>query len=206
MRNSIKFSLLFCILLFGACSSTKPQYIDGSIPAGENEYMSMGIDSADFEKAASDAVVGLLRSGALNRPGGGRYVIAMGDIINDTTQRIDTDLLTKKIRIELLNSGKAVMTTAVGANGAQDDTTYIVRDKRTNDEFKQSTIAKKDTLYAPDMSLSGKIIQKNTSLDKKRQIVDYYFQLTLTDISSGLAFWENETKISKLGSNKSVIW
>ncbi|CZE51146.1 penicillin-binding protein activator LpoB [Campylobacter geochelonis] len=205
MKNIVKISTLLAALLFAGCTP-KTQYIDGGVPAGENEYMSMGIDSADFEKAATDAVTSLLRSGALNRPGGGRYVIAMGSMVNDTTQRIDTDLLTKKIRIELLNSGKAVVTTAVSSNGAEDDMTFIARDLRENDEFKQDTVAKKGTLYAPDMSLSGKIIQRNAGIDKKRQIVDYYFQLTLTDIKSGLAFWENESKISKIGSNKSVIW
>ncbi|NLY04166.1 MAG: penicillin-binding protein activator LpoB [Campylobacter sp.] len=204
MKKTLIIIALAGFILAGC--STKTEYIDGGVSAGSSEYMSMGLDSADFEYGASQAVESLLRSGALNRPGGGRYVVAMGPMINDTTQRIDTDLLTKKIRIALLNSGKAVITTAVGSEGAEDETTYIVRDKRDNDEFKQDTIAEKGTLYAPDMSLSGKIIQRNAGIDKKGQIVDYYFQLTLTDISSGLAFWENETKVSKVGSNKSVIW
>lgn len=206
MKKFIGISTILATVFFTGCS-VKNEYIKDGVNLGGTKYTSLGIDSADFEHAAEEAVNSLLRSGALNRPGGGRYVIAMGPMINDTTQRIDTDLLTKKIRIALLNSGKAVMTTAIGVNGVEDETTYIVRDKRENDEFKQDTIAKKGTLYAPDMSLSGKIIQRNAGLsDKKRQIVDYYFQLTLTDISSGLAFWENESKISKVGSNKSVIW
>lgn len=206
MNKFIGISAILATILFSGCS-IKNEYVKDGVNLGGTEYTSLGIDSSDFEHAAEEAVNSLLKSGALNRPGGGRYVISMGNVVNDTTQRIDTDLLTKKIRIALLQSGKAVMTTAVSENGPEDETTFIVRDKRENDEFKQDTVAKKGTLYAPDMSLTGKIIQRNAGLsDKKRQIVDYYFQLTLTDINSGLAFWENESKISKVGSNKSVIW
>lgn len=204
MKRNLTILAATLIILTGC--STKTEYVSGGVGVEASEYSSMGIDSADFEYAASEAVNSLLRSGALNRPGGGRYVVSMGNIVNDTTQRIDTDLLTKKIRIALLQSGKAVMTTAVSENGPEDETTFIARDKRDNDEFNQDSIAKKGTLLAPDMSLTGKIIQRNAGLDKKRQIVDYYFQLTLSDISSGLAFWENESKITKVGSNKSVIW
>ncbi|QKF65155.1 penicillin-binding protein activator LpoB [Campylobacter corcagiensis] len=204
MKKRLIISVIAILALAGC--STKTEYVNDGVGIKASKYSSMGIDSADFEYAAQQAVNSLLRSGALNRPGGGRYVISMGNIINDTTQRIDTDLLTKKIRVALLQSGKAVMTTATSENGPEDETTYIVRDKRNNDEFNQDTIAKKGTLLAPDMSISGKIIQRNAGLDKKRQIVDYYFLLTLTDINSGLAFWENESKITKVGSNKSVIW
>ncbi len=41
-------------------------------------------------------------------------------VVNDTMQRIDTDQLVKKIRIELLRSGKVVVTTAVGGAGPED--------------------------------------------------------------------------------------
>ena len=56
----------------------------------------MGLDSRDFEQAASDSVASLLQSGSLNRRDGGRYVLAISRIINDTTQRINTDQLVKK--------------------------------------------------------------------------------------------------------------
>jgi hypothetical protein len=61
-------------------------------------------------------------------------------------------------------------------------------------------------MIAPELSLSGKIIQRNIKVDSSTQQVEYYFQMSLTDISSGLAFWEGETVIGKKGSNKSVSW
>jgi uncharacterized protein (TIGR02722 family) len=127
-------------------------------------------------------------------------------MINDTMQRIDTDQLVKKIRIELLNSGKVVVTTAVGLNGPEDQMTMAARELRGNSEFNQSRVAAKGQLQAPDLSLSGKILQRNHNMSRGKQQVEYFFQLTLTDINSGLAIWEGETPIIKRGSANTVSW
>jgi len=141
-----------------------------------------GLDYRDFQKAASEAIRSMLQSGALNKRGGGRYVLAISRIINDTMQRIDTDQLIKKIRVELLQSGKVVVTTAVSAGEPEDKMSMKTRQLRKSDEFKQSTVAKKGQMIAPDLSLSGKIIQRNVRVNSGTQQVEYYFQLTLTDI------------------------
>lgn len=203
MKNLI-FAAVAALVLAGCASSTA--YVNNGTIDASSKPLTMGIDSTDFELAASKAVDSLLSSGALNRPGGGRYVVAMGRVVNDTAQRIDTALLTKKIRIAMLKSGKAVMTTAVAAGGAEDSMSEDVRELRENAEFKQNTIAKQGTLYAPDMSLSGKIIQRNITTTDKKLLVEYYFQLTLTQLETGLAFWEDEININKMSNKKTVSW
>jgi len=166
----------------------------------------MGLDYRDFQKAASEAIRSMLQSGTLNKRDGGRYVLAISRIVNDTMQRIDTDQLIKKIRVELLQSGKVVVTTAVSAGEPEDKMSMKARQLRKSDEFNQSTVAKKGQMIAPDLSLSGKIIQRNVKVSSGAQQVEYYFQLTLTDINTGLAIWEGESVIGKRGSNKSVSW
>ncbi len=191
------------LLLFVSGCATTTKNIDMS---NDREQAVMGLDYRDFQKAASEAVSSLLQSGAVNKRGGGRYVLAISRIINDTMQRIDTDQLIKKIRVELLQSGKVVVTTAVGANGAEDKLAMQARQLRKSDEFNQATVAKKGQMIAPELSLSGKIIQRNVKVNSGTQQIEYYFQLTLTDINTGLAFWEGESVIGKRGSNKSVSW
>ena len=135
--------------------------------------------------------------------------MATSKIVNDTMQRIDTDQLMAKVEEELLNSGKVVMTSAVGAKGATDEMVYEVRDIReseVSDEFDETSVVAKGQLIAPELSVSGKIFQKNLRYDKKRQQVEYYFQLKITDLTSGLRFWQKEVIIGKRGSNKSVAW
>lgn len=167
---------------------------------------SIGLNYRDFEIAASEAVQKMLASGAVDNPAGGRYVLAVSRIVNDTMQRIDTDQLTKKIRVELLNSGKVVTTTAVGLQGPEDPMSINARKLRESDEFNQSTVAAKGQMISPDLSLSGKMIQRTQSVSSRQQRIENYLQLTLTDIRTGLGVWENETLIVKEGSKKDVPW
>ena len=196
--------VLAALVLFflGGCAQ-KTENID---MANDNGQAVMGLDYRDFQQAASESVESMLQSGAVNKRDGGRYVLAVSRIVNDTMQRIDTDQLIKKIRVDLLRSGRVVVTTAVGADGPEDNMAFQARELRNSDEFNQDTVAKKGQMIAPELSLSGKIIQRNVRVNKKTQQVEYYFQLTLTDINTGLAFWEGETVIGKRGSSKNVAW
>ena len=169
----------------------------------------MELDYRDFAQAASEMIQSMISSGALKKPGGGRYVMTTARVTNDTMQRIDTDQLMAKIEEELMNSGQVVMTSAVGGKGAPDEMIYDMRDIRdsaTGDEFKQETLAGKKTLIAPELSTSGKIFQRNIRYDRNRQQVEYYFQLKITDLTTGLRFWQKESIIGKRGSNRSVTW
>lgn len=153
----------------------------------------MALDYRDFDQAASAMVQSMLGSGALKKKDGGRYVVATGRIVNDTMQRIDTDQLMAKIEEELLNSGQVVMTSAVGSG--TDALIHETRELRDSEEFDPNTIGKRGTLIAPELTISGKIFQKNLRYSKNRQQVEYYFQLKVSDATSGLRFWQKETII-----------
>ncbi len=170
----------------------------------------MQLDYRDFDRAASEMVQSMIASGALKKEGGGRYVVATGRIVNDTMQRVDTDQLMAKVEQELANSGLVVMTSAVGGGtSSRDSMVYDVRDIRDSDkgdEFKKETLQAKGQLIAPELSMSGKIIQRNVRYDNDKQQVEYYFQLQLTNLTSGLRYWQNENIIGKRGSSKTVPW
>jgi uncharacterized protein (TIGR02722 family) len=125
-------------------------------------------------------------------------------------QRIDTDLLSAKIEEDLTKSGQVVMTSAIGGKDSNRDSMVNdirdVRDSSKGDEFNQETLPQKGQIISPDLSLSGKIFQRNLRYDKNKQQVEYYFQLKLTDVKNGLRFWQEETLIAKRGSNKTVSW
>lgn len=204
MKNILLVIML--IVCFGLGCSEKVETID---LRNDEAKAVMSLDYRDFNQAASEMVQSMLASGALNKSGGGRYVMATGRIVNDTMQRIDTNQLMAKIEQELLNSGQVVMTSAVGGEGSTDELVYEVReirDSEVGDEFNPETMAAKKQLIAPELSISGKIFQRNLRYDKKRQQVEYYFQLKVTDLTTGLRFWQKEVIIGKRGSNKSVAW
>lgn len=206
-----KIQVLFSTALAGfflvSCYST-PIYTDGtSGQVKQGQALTLGLDREDFENAADLMIQSMLRDPAFaSIAPGQRKVIAIGRILNDTPQRIDTDKLISKITIALRKSGKFVLTTAVAAGGARDSMSHDVRSLRDNEEFNQGTIAKKGTLVAPDFSLAGKIRQDNVKLPNGKIQAEYFFHLSVTDLTSGLAYWEDEQTINKTGSKKSVTW
>ncbi|MEA3225622.1 MAG: penicillin-binding protein activator LpoB [Planctomycetota bacterium] len=191
--------MMVCILAAGCAQETT--MID---TRNDDGRAVMALDYRDFDLAASKMVQSMLGSGALKKEDGSRYVVATGRIINDTTQRIDTDQLMVKIETEILNSGQAVMTSAIGSGS--DELLHETRELRDSDEFDPGTTAKRQTLIAPELTISGKILQRNIRYGRNKQQVEYYFQLKLSDVSSGLRFWQDETLIGKRGSNRSVSW
>ncbi len=203
MNKMIIFLLAAVLSMFVVGCEQKTANIDVTNDQGKAV---MALDYRDFDQAASKMVQSMLASGALKKQGGGRYVVATSRITNDTMQRIDIDQLMAKIEQELLNSGQVVMTSAVGAQDSTDPLVQQARKLRDSEEFNQDTVAAKKTLIAPELSISGKIFQKNVPYDKGTQQVEYYFELKVADLKSGLRVWQNETLIGKRGSNKSVAW
>ncbi len=184
-------------------SLTDPAYASRPAAGGETTF---GLDYRDFEYSASQAVDSFLNSPLSRKPGSDApWVMAISRIVNDTTLNIDTDQLVKKIRIALLNSGRVITTTAVGADGPEDRMSAQVRELRDSDLFNQRTVAGRGTMVAPDLSLSGKILQRVNRVGSKQQ-VDYYFQLTATNVETGLAYWEFEEVIAKLGKDRNFSW
>lgn len=190
--------LTLCAILAGCGGTSVVDLQDQAEVAAMQQVMEL--EYRDWTKTAENMTKSMLESGALNKTQ--KPVIAIGNIVNDTTQRFDTDILTKKIRTTLLKSGRAQIATNFSG---EDNTSNKVRSLRDNIEYAQTTIANRGTLVAPNMSLSGKMLQRNLKLESGwfsavDTRVEYYLQLTLTDLTTGLSVWEDEQPIVKEGT------
>jgi hypothetical protein len=154
------------------------------------------IDIQDFITAAEASVNKLLASGALDRVSTPPAVLAVSLIRNETGKQFDTDLLTKKIRVKLNASGKALTTTTVGVGGKAEDP--LAKGLQSEREFLED----KKVTRPPDFSLSGKIIETRAKAGNVKQST-FSFQLSLTD-NRGLALWEGEEEITKQGKRPAV--
>jgi uncharacterized protein (TIGR02722 family) len=147
------------------------------------------INIQDYATAANDAIKDLLQSGALDRVANPPAVLELSRIINNTSQQVDTDLLTKKISIALLQSGKAVTTSVDSkAAGYSQETAFMNDQKSTR---------------LPDFTLSGKIIETVDRAGSTHRTT-YSFQLSLNDTKAGIQVWEGEKEIGKQGTRASV--
>ena len=193
MKNILLLPLAAAAAIFTGCG-TNAHYVQ---TGGRESIVSLGkINDQDFIAAASSATSDLLASGVLDRVKNPPAILAMSRIVNNTSQQIDIDLLTKKIRVGLLNSGKAVTTTTFGLGGQAEDP--LAKGIQQQQEFMND----QKSTRLPDFTLSGKIIENTAKSGDTRQTT-YSFQLALTD-QQGLAVWEGEKEITKQGTQSSV--
>jgi len=184
--------LLLLPALFSGCAS-RTRYVE---TGGSENIVTVGeINIQDYIRAAEDSVNKLLASGALDRVPEPPAILAISRVVNNTSQHIDTDLLTKRIRVQLLESGKALTSTTVGLDGAEDE----LADRL---QAQHELATGKPAVRPPDFSLSGKIIQTQVSAGRKKQST-FSFQLTLSN-NQGLGVWEGLEDITKQGSRASV--
>lgn len=198
-----KSPLLLCaglLAVLAGCGETRVVDLDNQRDVARMQNV-MELEYRDWTNTAEKMTNSMLKSGAFTKVKD--PVIAMGPMINDTMQRFDTDILTKKIRTTLINSGKAQVSTNFTG---EDSTSNKVRETRGSEEYAADTFVAKGTLVAPNMSLSGKMIQRNLKLQSgwfssTDTRVEYYLQMTLTDLKTGLSVWEDEQPIIKEGSH-----
>ncbi len=190
------------LTLLGGCG-TNPHRIDASGNRGLTTVDD--INFKDWQTTATKAINSLLASGVLSRQDGRKTILMISTVKNSTSQHINTRILTDKMRQAVLRSGKALTTTAVSGSGAEDKATRQVRKLENDDMFNQATVQKSGTAIAPDMSLAGEIIQQKTTLGRKSESY-FFFHLTLTDLKTGLAVWEDNFEVAKQAEKPVFGW
>ena len=166
-----------------------------------------GIDYRNIQEAANVMLQSLFRSGRLDRTDGHAYVMTVGKVTNDTPQRLDTDMLTSYITEELMNSGKVMVTSAMAAGADnRDEMINGVRSVRGNAEFNQATVPQTGQLVAPTHSVYGKIIQRELRMDNGDKQIEYYFQLRIVEIATGLQWWQKQHLIAKRTGAMTPTW
>lgn len=187
MSHTAKF-LLASALLAG-CGSPAV-YVDPN--AGSGIVSVDAINVQDFALAADGMLQSLYDSPAFSGAkarDGGAPVLLVGRVRNDTSDNFDTDLLVKKMTVSITRSGKARVAKAIGV-AAPEDTVAA--------EARRGAPA-----LSPDYTLSGKIIETRAKAGKVKQST-FTFQLSLTEVKTGLSVWEEEKAVTKQGSKNSV--
>ena len=193
---------LSCLLLF-SCNERKPigkaadaRYLeDGSNKGLVNLDK---INAQDFTRAANQLVTDLLASGSLSEAPSQPAILHVGEIRNDTQTYFDTDLLQQGMKRDLLASKKVRISTTAGPAGKISDS-YA-------DAVRQDLGAGGDQQVSkprPSFSLSGKIIEETSRVEKVTQ-KDFYFLLTLTELNDGTGVWFGRELITKQGRRGAI--
>lgn len=188
--------LLCGLLAFTGCR-TRVERVDPNTTQG---LMTVDeLDFKDFQITAEGLINQLLASGRLDPYAEeGPAVIMVSTIRNSTLQHIDTQLLTQRITVALDQSGKAVTTTAHSGRGAIDPATVESRNLPNEDLYDPSTLQKRGTVIAADLSLAGEITQVTREVGRRNESY-FMIYMTVTDQATGLAIWQATEEIVKQG-------
>ena len=155
------------------------------------------MNAQDFTRAANQLIGDLLSSNALTQAPTQPAILHVGELRNDTQTYFDTDLLLQGMKRDLIATNRVRISTTAGPGGKGADS--YAQEVRGDLDSK----GKKINRPRPYFSLSGKIIEETSRVDKVTQ-KDFYFLLTLTEINSGTGIWFGRELITKQGSRGAI--
>ena len=160
----------------------------------------------DAEAAMKEAEAGGEKLTTREKISAMKPLLMLSGIQNNTSEHIDSKLLTERLREILFNSGKVRFTTyAAGEGQSIDAATAQARDLAKDPNIKKRTAMKKGTVNAYDLSLGGVII-KQTAQDGRNNEMSYTFSLTLTDSSTGEGVWTYTKEIKRQHTQGGFSW
>ena len=187
--------VLLPIALLAPIACERARYVDTGSPEG---IITVGnVDMQDILKASSGMLESLAETGVLKTAKNKPAQLVMGEIVNDTSSRLDVGEMTYRMREQLVNSGQAAVVTTFG---------NTPEDKQAQEVLRREKFLKGETaepLPDPDFSLTGKITQVKRSAGDTKQVT-YTFRLTLTNLRSGLEVWTKTVDMTKLGNKNAV--
>jgi uncharacterized protein (TIGR02722 family) len=156
---------------------------------------------ARFDEDDAREVSSHLVDDALSRPWldrwhaehGDRPVVIVGDVANDTSDYIETRLITKALERELLNSGRV----ALVADADQREQLRVER-RQGQDWSRAETVKRMAHELGADMMLTGWIGENvEVSRSRDRRIQYYQVSLELLDVESNRKTWIGTHEIEK---------
>ena len=168
------------LLFTSGCRST--QYVD---PDGPRTIVTRDLNIQDWAQAADEMVQSMVESGVLEKAPEQPAVMAVSQIVNDTSESVNIERLTGRLRASLNRTGKIVTSTTIGLGDVPEDP-LALREAEKRDSERPEVF----------WSLSGVILEDSVRTRRTAQST-YIFILRLTEVDSQLALWEEERRITK---------
>ncbi|MEN9776197.1 MAG: hypothetical protein RL322_3267 [Pseudomonadota bacterium] len=206
MNPSRRLALVSGALLLTGCETAVKT---SNTLANQTRDQRVGVDtlqleSVDFEFAAKDAVDQFLQSPWYANGKRRRWVVYMGEVINDSTNDINTRRMTDRMRQYMTRSANFVFTAAVGSEASRGVSAYRQLDRSAM--FDQRTGAS-GLAVKPDLEMSGSIRSATVvSNNRSRQALEYEFSFRVVELGSGLEIFQAFVPINKAGSNRNFAW
>lgn len=153
------------LLLFGCSTADVPVSAPLPVPVAEPAPVppapKKDFTSADMRRTVNTAVYNMLKSGTLDNPAGGKYVVAVGRVVNTTAKDdFDTAQTVQDLKSALAASRKVRVVTA------------------------------RNKTVEPQIFVAGRITHRVAHLAGRKQRQEYYLHLYVTEAKTGSALWD----------------
>lgn len=191
--STLALSSVLAVLLAG-CVAPRSVYV----PTDEEGISTRGVDSHDYELVVEKMVASMLKNG-METEDGKKPVIVLGEIVNRTPYNVETRMLGELVRVEILKSGLAKFSTATDyehRGGESGDLYKQLKFQNESGHVDPATVQRYGQIVGADYILFGNIY----NIERHRHRVteaNYTFNLTLTEIKTGLAVWADTKPIRK---------
>lgn len=173
----------------------------------QDAEVTVSYDFHDIDQAVAELSQSLLQSARLGGTEASPKVIALGRVTNDTCQHLEMDLITQRLGEALMATGRYEITAAVADQASNRDTMIATaRTLRSNAEFKQISLPGQGQLKAPEISLTGKLTQRNVRRDNGGLRVEYFLLLQATRLSDGAVVWQKTIQTVKAVADGMPVW
>lgn len=199
MKKTVFFAITISLAaLFTACTSSTVERVDFDSQQDISGYW----NDTDARIVSNDLAEQLIDSQWYNtfiRENDRKPVIVIGSFRNKTDEHINTSIISKKLEISLLNTGKVVSV----ANSSE---RKEIREERDNQQINASLDSAKNigNETAADFMLQGDI---KTIVDSNGQktVRTYYVTAELVDVETNTKIWLGENSTIKKVINYSTV-
>ena len=144
-----------------------------------------GFSQDDIDYTVSQAVQSMLAQGRLRSEDGSRKVVVVENVVDDTLSRgAQSDALAEalglSLRENLTNSGKILV-------------------------FNKSVAQYATVRVDPQLTLHGRLTQRNLRQDNGDIQVEYSLNLQLVDLATGLEFWQKRIPLRKIADRANAM-
>lgn len=198
----MKYSLLAGLALCVGCASQTQQ-----VDRANDTEVTVSFDYRDLEGASAEMAQGLLSSPRIKATPEAPVMVAMGRLVNDTCQHVELDSLWAQLSEALLSDDRFEVSAAFAGNAANRDAMIAeARQVRGNAEFDAGTVQQTGQLRAPDISISGKLSQRNVRRDDGGTRIEYFLTMKATRLSDGVAIWQKSNQVIKAVAPGMPVW
>jgi penicillin-binding protein activator len=192
------FILIISITIFSSCSTNRA-FTKGEYTDPERVILLDDKFNESDMKILADALAKSLEEHPIVASKTKAPVFFVERVINSTSEHIDMDSLTDKIKTALIKTGKVAFHDKQQRSVLSEE--YDYQTKSGNVE--KSTAKQKGSQVGSDYVMSGNFSSIIQEVGNKK-VVYYKLNLKATDIKTGLISWSDEKEIKKLYKKRSV--